>query len=142
MLLVDDVAAAEQIVQDGFVDVCRAWRRLDGDEGALSYLRRRVVARARRHRAARAGPRGGARRRRAALAPAAGLGSAGVLAVLGTLSGRQREALVLRYYAGLPDADIARSMSVPVRSVAGQLGSALTAFEAAALQGRQLPGGA
>jgi len=140
VLLVDDVTVAEQIVQDGFVDTGRAWRRLDGGDGALFYLRRRVLARARWHRAAGAGGWGGARCRRAAVAPAGDLGLAGLLAVLGTLSGRQREALVLRYYVGLPNADIARLMSVPVRSVTGQLGSAVTAFEAAR-RGRQPPGG-
>ena len=52
-LLVRDVATAEEIVQDSFIAMHGAWRRLRDNEKALSYLRQSVVNRSRsvlRHR--------------------------------------------------------------------------------------------
>src|ERR1700745_1561352 len=46
-LLVQDLATAEEIVQDSFVAVHAAWRRLRDSDHALSYLRRSVVDRSR-----------------------------------------------------------------------------------------------
>ena len=46
-LLVRDVATAEEIVQDSFVAMHTAWRRLQDNEKALSYLRQSVVNRSR-----------------------------------------------------------------------------------------------
>lgn len=40
VLLVQDLATAEEIVQDSFVALHAAWRRLPDTEHALSYLRR------------------------------------------------------------------------------------------------------
>src|SRR6476646_9435081 len=53
-LLVRDVATAEEVVQDSFIAMHGAWRRLRDNDKALSYLRQSVVNRARsvlRHRA-------------------------------------------------------------------------------------------
>src|SRR6266487_3937311 len=53
-LLVRDVATAEEVVQDAFVAMHGAWRRLRDPDKALSYLRQSVVNRSRsvlRHRA-------------------------------------------------------------------------------------------
>src|SRR6266536_1297908 len=47
VVLVGDVAAAEEIVQDSFVAMRGAWRRLQDRDKALSYLRQSVVARRR-----------------------------------------------------------------------------------------------
>jgi RNA polymerase sigma-70 factor (sigma-E family) len=110
---------AEEIVQDAFVALHRRWRGLRDTDKALSYLRATVLNRSRsalRHRrvvaahlaAARPGPD----------APSA---EAGVLhtlerdamiAALRGLPARQREALVLRYYADLSEAQIAEAMGV------------------------------
>src|ERR1043166_1861900 len=52
-LLVRDVATAEEVVQDSFVAMHGAWRRLRESDKALSYLRQSVVNRSRsvlRHR--------------------------------------------------------------------------------------------
>src|ERR1700733_15980235 len=46
-LLVQDLPRAEEIVQDSFVAVHAAWRRLPDADHALTYLRRSVVDRSR-----------------------------------------------------------------------------------------------
>src|SRR5690606_16201985 len=54
VLLVRDVATAEEVVQDAFVAIHGAWRRLRDPDKALAYLRQSVVNRSRsvlRHRA-------------------------------------------------------------------------------------------
>jgi DNA-directed RNA polymerase specialized sigma24 family protein len=53
LLIRDDVAAAEEVVQDSFVAMHSGWRRLCDSDKALSYLRQSVVKRSRsalRHR--------------------------------------------------------------------------------------------
>ena len=116
-LLVNDIAAAEEIVQSAFVAMHGEWRRLGGGGQALAYLQRAVVRRARGRRPAR--PPLPAR-------PLLDLGQNGqpddataealILAALQGLPARQREALVLRYYADLPDARIASAMGISIRS--------------------------
>jgi RNA polymerase sigma-70 factor (sigma-E family) len=116
-LLLHDPAAAEDIAQEAFV-VVYADRRRPRDAGkALSCLRREVVSRSRsvlRHRA-------GADRTVPAYTPdgpSAELGAmtplehSALLAVLRSLPCRQREAIVLRYYADLPEAETAASMGI------------------------------
>src|ERR1044072_9157703 len=54
VLLVRDMATAEEGVQDAFVAIHGAWRRLRDTDKALAYLRQSVVNRSRsvlRHRA-------------------------------------------------------------------------------------------
>lgn len=111
-LLVRDVATAEEVVQDAFVAMHGAWRRLRDPNKALSYLRQAVVNKARsvlRHRAVveKHAPK--------ALpdAPSAEHGAlnelerAEVVNALRALPTRQREAIVLRYYGDLSEAQIA-----------------------------------
>jgi len=53
VLLVRDIATAEEVVQDSFIAMHDAWRRLRDSDKALSYLRQSVVNRSRsvlRHR--------------------------------------------------------------------------------------------
>lgn len=45
-LLVRDVATAEEVVQDSFVAMHRAWRRLRDSDKALAYLRQSEIGRA------------------------------------------------------------------------------------------------
>ncbi len=107
-LLVSDGAFAEEIVQDAFVSVHRAWRHLrDGDE-ALDHLHRAVVSGARSHSAALPDPRGPAGAGR----PAPGIPEALLMAAVRALPARQREALVLKYYADWPDPQIAAAMGI------------------------------
>jgi RNA polymerase sigma factor (sigma-70 family) len=105
VLLVSDLAAAEEIVQEAFADLHGTWRTLPGPDAALRYLRRSLIRRSRP-----ATPAAGATK------PAAGQAAAesrqagpeaGLLAALRALPARQREVLVLRYFADLPEAEIA-----------------------------------
>ncbi len=99
-LLVRDTATAEEIVQDSFVAVAAAWRRHGAIDGALDALRQSVLDRSRS--ALRHGipPAGG---------PAA---SPPLLAALGALPARQREVLVLRYYANLSEEQAADTIGI------------------------------
>ncbi len=130
LLVVRDVAAAEEIVQDSFVGLHAAWPRLGNNEKALSYLRRSIVERSRA-----ALPQGTAGK------PAPDLSAAGqsglalldrrhVIAALRALPPRQREALVLRYLADLPEAQIASAMGVSKGAVKSHTARAIAALRA------------
>src|SRR5580693_9782132 len=117
VLLVRDVATAEEVVQDSFIAMHTAWRRLRDTEKALSYLRQSVVNRSRsvlRHRVVvdRNAPKP------PPLAPSAEQGAiteierTAVISALRKLPARQREALVLRYYCDLSEAQIASTMQI------------------------------
>ncbi|WP_106581115.1 SigE family RNA polymerase sigma factor [Murinocardiopsis flavida] len=116
-LLVRDFATAEEVVQDAFVAMHGAWRRLRDPNKAVAYLRQSVVNKARsvlRHRAVvdKHAPK--------ALPdePSAEHGALGLLeraAVIEALRGlptRQREAIVLRYYGDFSEAQIADAMGI------------------------------
>ncbi len=116
-LLVRDVATAEEVVQDSFVAVHASWRRLRDTDKALSYLRQSVVNGSRsvlRHRVVvdRNAPKP------PPLAPSAEQGAiteierSAVISALRKLPARQREALVLRYYCDLSEAQIASTMQI------------------------------
>jgi RNA polymerase sigma-70 factor (sigma-E family) len=113
-LLVGDMAAAEEIVQDSFVALCHARQRPGGDS-ALSYLRRFVVNRSRSvlpHRADKnapgATPATPGAQRGAMAAPE----YPAVISALRALPARQRAVLVLRYYADLSEAQVAEVMGI------------------------------
>ncbi len=116
-LLVRDAATAEEVVQDAFVAMHGGWRRLRDTDKALSYLRQSVVNRSRsvlRHRAvvdkyAQKPPPDAPSAEHGAITL---LERSAVVDALRTLPARQREALVLRYYADLSEADIARVMGI------------------------------
>jgi RNA polymerase sigma-70 factor (sigma-E family) len=121
-LLVDDRGSAEEVVQDAFVAMARRGAQgLDDPEaylrtavlnGARSALRRRRVRR--RHLRRVDGP---------AAAPGADQSvlvdedARQVLAALDRLSERQREVLVLRYWAELTEAEIASTLGISAGSV-------------------------
>jgi DNA-directed RNA polymerase specialized sigma24 family protein len=101
---------AEEIVHDALAAMHREWNRLRDADRAVAYLRRAIVYAARAHaRAPHAGQDASAVSGNNGGLPAA---SAVVLAALRRLPGRQREALVLRYYADLPEAAAADAMGV------------------------------
>jgi RNA polymerase sigma-70 factor (sigma-E family) len=116
-LLVGDFCAAEDLVQDSFVAMHGAWRRLRDSDKVLPYLRRSVVNRSRsllRHRVV-------VDRHAPTLArgmPSAEDGAltvverSWVLTALRALPARQREAVVLRYYADMSEAEIAAAMGI------------------------------
>jgi RNA polymerase sigma-70 factor (sigma-E family) len=116
-LLVRDVATAEEVVQDAFVAMHGAWRRLREPEKALSYLRQSVVNRSRsvlRHRAVveKYAPKGLPDAPSAENGAIVELERFAVVKALSALPNRQREALVLRYYGDLSEAEIAQTMGI------------------------------
>jgi RNA polymerase sigma factor (sigma-70 family) len=115
-LLVNDVVVAEEIVEAAFIAMHAARRRRRNSDRALSYLQRAVVRRARARRAAGPDPSGQRLGPAKTGEPEITSSDALLLAALHALPARQREALILRYYAGLPDTEIAFVMGVPPRS--------------------------
>jgi DNA-directed RNA polymerase specialized sigma24 family protein len=119
-LLVQDVDAADALVQDSFVAMHSAWRRLADTDRALAYLHQAVVTRsrsARRHRVV--GGQVLPELERSVLASA-----------LQTLAPRQREVLVLMYYAGLPEAQIASAMRISQGAVKSHTTRAMSSLRA------------
>jgi len=117
VLLVRDVATAEEVVQDSFIAMHSAWRRLRDGDKALAYLRQSVVNRSRsvlRHRVVvdRNAPKAAPDMPSAEQGALSLLERSAVIAALRTLPPRQREALVLKYYADLSEAQIASTMGI------------------------------
>lgn len=114
ILLVDDQASAEDVVQEAFAGLFRNWDRLRDSAAAVGYLRTAVVngsrSMLRRRRTARAyvPPDPGTARSAESLALLTAEHQA-VVTALGDLAPRQREVLVLRYYGGLSEAEIAEA---------------------------------
>lgn len=116
-LLLADRSRAEEIVSDAYVELHGRWRRLDDTDKALAYLRATVVNRSRsalRHRRVveqhAATVRTNETMPSAESSALARIGHVAILAEVATLPTRQREALVLRYYAELSEAEIAEAM--------------------------------
>jgi RNA polymerase sigma-70 factor (sigma-E family) len=134
-LLVGDAATAEDVVQDSFIAMHRAWWRLRDTARALPYLRRSVVNRSRsvlRHRVV-------ADRQFPMLSPAlpsaedsalAVVQRSSVLAALSMLPVRQREVMVLRYYADLSEAQIAAVLGISRGTVKSHIARAKDALRA------------
>jgi RNA polymerase sigma-70 factor (sigma-E family) len=129
LLLTDDHASAEDLVQEAFARL--HGRALADPDAAAGYLRTTVLnlsrSRLRRLRTARRHDR----------APVDTLPSAeesamdraehrDVLAALGSLSPRQREAIVLRYWSDLPEAEIAHAMGLSAGAVKSHTHRAMT----------------
>ena len=131
-VLLGDVVAAEEVVQESFIAVYAAWRRLRDVDKAVPYLRRSVLNRSRsllRHRIAAGRPAAepyppGARH--GAIAP---FERPAVIAALRRLPPRQQEALVLRFYLELPEEEVAAAMKISRGAV-----QSLTARGTAALR--------
>lgn len=116
-LLVGDQATAEDVVQDAFAAVHRKWHALDDGSRALSYIRKTVVNRARsvlrRRRvtdALRPEPRNSALSAEDAVL--LDQEHRRLLAAVRELAPRQKEILVLRYWSGLSEAEIAETMGI------------------------------
>ncbi|MFJ9702371.1 SigE family RNA polymerase sigma factor [Streptomyces fradiae] len=135
LLLVDDRASAEDVVQDAFVALYkRHGERLDDVDNALGYLRTSVVNTA----------RSVLRRRRTAReyvppheadAPSAedhallGDEHRRVIVALHGLTSRQREVLVLRYWSDLSESQIAQTLGLSRGAVKSTASRALDALE-------------
>lgn len=132
-LLLDDIGASEEVVQDAFVKVHLGWGRIADPERAPAYLRSAVLNGARsrmRHRQVQD-------RHLQAVPPAAPSAEAGalaaeehdrVVAAVRRLPARQREAVVLRYYLDLSEAEMAAVMGISAGSVKTHLHRSLAAL--------------
>ena len=129
-LLLDDPGQAEEVVQEAFIRTYASWRRVRDQDNPLPYVRRTVVNLA----------RGGLRRRRIEQkprferevhAPSAELAAAErareleVAAAVHALPRRQRECVVLRFYADCAVAEIAETLRISDGSVKQHLHRAL-----------------
>jgi RNA polymerase sigma-70 factor (sigma-E family) len=116
-MLLRDNGAAEEVTQDAFVAMHNAWPRLRDSEKAVAYLRQTVVNRSRseiRHRvvAGKYIPPAPVHAPGAEETAFAMFERSDVVTALRGLPVRQREVLVLRYYADLSEAEIAQSMRI------------------------------
>jgi RNA polymerase sigma-70 factor (sigma-E family) len=117
VLLVDDPLTAEDVVQEAFAGLHRHWSSLRDEAAAVAYLRTAVIN----------GSRSVLRRRRTARdyvpphpvnarsAESLAMLSAehqAVVDALASLPPRQREVLVLRYYGGLSESEIADATGI------------------------------
>ena len=134
-LLLHDDSQAEEIAQDSFVALHKAWRGLRDPDKATAYLRQSVVNRCRsalRHRGVvdrflrRQGP--------SATEPSAEAHAlraereAELLFAVRRLPARQREALVLRFYADLSQAQTAEAMGISTGAVKSHTARGLAAL--------------
>lgn len=132
----------EDIAQEAFARLLRGYRTLRDADAALAYVRATVCNLTRnRHRHLRM-----ARLR----APAERLADAesseqavllreeqrAVIAALGTLPARRREAIVLRYWLGLSEAEIAAAMGISAGTVKSQVSRGLAALGKTLEEGR------
>ena len=121
-VILGDRAAAEDAVQEAFAGLFGRWAALRDTGKAPQYLRSAVLNRCRNTLRDRA--------RRLFAGPGFLDGAdVALLAALRTLPGRQREALVLRYYLELPDAEIAVSMGIREGSVRSAVHRGLATLE-------------
>jgi RNA polymerase sigma-70 factor (sigma-E family) len=123
VLLVDDLASAEDVVQDAFVALHRRSAELRDPAAAIGYLRASVLNLSRsvlRRRIV-------ARRHAHVTEPMSGPGAdhdlllredhRAALAAVRRLPRRQREVLVLRYWSGLSEREIAQTLDISAGSV-------------------------
>ena len=121
-LLVDDMPSAEDVVQDAFASLYRRWPWLRDKSAALQYLQasvangaRSTLRRRRTAREAQIGPP-----RSVPSAESTYVQSEADIALRTALTGlprRQREVIVLRYYQGLSEAEIADVLTISRGSV-------------------------
>jgi RNA polymerase sigma-70 factor (sigma-E family) len=132
--MLGDRAAAEDVVQEAFCSLYRRWRYLSDHEKALAYVRSAVLNSCRSQLRARV--RAERRGRPIAVSHAASAEDDALLAdehrqvltALRALPDRQREALVLRFYLGLAEADIAKAMGISTGTVKSTTSRALAAL--------------
>jgi RNA polymerase sigma-70 factor (sigma-E family) len=133
ILLVDDLATAEDVVQDAFAALHQRWERLNDVNAALGYLRVSVVNAARsvlrRRRTARLyvvprEPDHVSAEGEAMLAAE----HEEVLHALRRLPRRQREVLVLRYWSALSEAEIAEALGISRGTVKSTASRAMAAM--------------
>ena len=135
VLLVRDLPTAEDVVQDSFVALHAGWQRLRDSESALAYLRSAVLNRSRsvlRHRAVadKHMPEPPPDMPSAEHGALAQLERSTVMAALRMLTDRQREAIVLRYYADSSEAEVAAAMGISRGAVKSHTARGIAALRA------------
>lgn len=135
VVMLGDRPAAEDVVQEAFCGLYRRWDRLADTGNALPYVRSSVLNGCRsvlRHRSRRqpaAGAAGGWETAESAESSALlGEEHREVLAALGRLPDRQREALVLRYFLELAEPEIAQAMGISQGTVKSTVSRGLAAL--------------
>jgi RNA polymerase sigma-70 factor (sigma-E family) len=134
LLLVDEPATAEDVVQEAFAGLHRNWGNLRDAQAALGYLRTAVVNGSRsvlrRRKTARdyTPPHAVNARSAESLAMLTAEHQA-VVAALSQLPPRQREVLVLRYYGDLSEAEIAEATGISKGTVKSTASRALDALQ-------------
>jgi RNA polymerase sigma-70 factor (sigma-E family) len=130
-IMLGDRHAAEDVVQEAFCGLFRAWDRLPEDSNVVGYLRvsvlngcRTVLRRQKRTPRDLAAPPVPS----AEAAALVGEEQRAAVAALRRLPPRQREALVLRYYADLPEYETALAMGVSRGTVKSTTARALAAL--------------
>ncbi|HEY1324238.1 MAG TPA: SigE family RNA polymerase sigma factor [Streptosporangiaceae bacterium] len=123
-LLIPDLATAEDIVQDAFAALHGRWHVQPDADAALAYLRWSVVHRSRSVPPLRPAEGTGE--------PASGTGGPGsaVMSALRALSPRQREVVVLRYFADLSEAEIAAAIGMSMAAVRDHAAQAISSLQA------------
>ncbi|MGH3872516.1 MAG: SigE family RNA polymerase sigma factor [Pseudonocardiaceae bacterium] len=134
ILLVDEPATAEDVVQEAFTGLHRHWSGLRDEAAALGYLRTAVVNGSRSVLRRRKTARGYVPPHQADARSAESLAMLttehhAVVAALGQLPPRQREVLVLRYYGGMSEAEIATATGVSRGTVKSSASRALDALQ-------------
>lgn len=137
-IMLGDRAAAEDVVQEAFCGLYRRWSKLADPARALPYVRSSVLNGCRtvlRRRPAReAASQQSGTVPAAVFAPSAetsvlsGEDAREVMQAVRALPARQREAVVLRFYLDLSDAEIARDMGISPGSVRSNVHRALAAL--------------
>ena len=121
-MLLGDTGAAEEVVQESFIAVHAAWRRLRDIDKAVPYLRRSVLNRSRsilRHRMVtdRHVPVREPDMPSAEQGAIAQFERSAVIEALRSLPARHREALVLKFYLELSEEEIAAAMKISTGAV-------------------------
>jgi RNA polymerase sigma-70 factor (sigma-E family) len=134
VLLVQDEPTAEEVVQECFIAMHDGWHRLGDEEKALAFLKQAVVNRSRsvlRHRGViDRNPPKPAPDTPGAGQEAVSLDNSAVITALRALPDRQRQALVLRYYANLSEAQIAEMMGISKGAVKSHTARGMSALRA------------
>ena len=131
--VVSDIDTAEEVVQDSFVATQAAWPHLRNGDKALAYVRQSVMNRARsviRHRMVvdRHPPKHEPDVPSAEHSAITELERSAVMSALRLLPQRQREVLVLRFYLGLREGQIAATMGISRGTVKVHTARAMTAM--------------
>jgi RNA polymerase sigma-70 factor (sigma-E family) len=134
-MLLDDVSTSEEVVQDAYVKMHSSWHRIRNPDAAIGYLRTTVLNLARsrlRHRmvAQKHAPKPMPDAPSAEYGALEQLERDRLIAALRQLPARQRECLVLRYYADLTELQIAESMGISPGAVKSHASRGMAALRA------------